>query len=72
VAFTLNTYVHVFAEQRREGAFGINDLRSELDEKTELESDTKRPEAQDSVQKEQRESQIEEQGDEDASDPDGG
>jgi integrase len=72
VAFTLNTYVHIFAEQRREGAFGINDLRSELDEKTESESDTEQPEAQDSLQKEQQESQIEEPGDEDASDPDRG
>jgi Phage integrase family len=72
VAFTLNTYVHVFVERRREGAFGINDPRSELDEKTESKSDTKRPEARDSIRKEQPESQIEEQGDEDASDPDGG
>jgi integrase len=32
VAFTMNTYVHLFAEQRREGAFGIADLHEDGDE----------------------------------------
>jgi Phage integrase family len=32
VAFMINTYVHLFAEQRREGAFGIADLHEDGDE----------------------------------------
>ena len=32
VAFTMNTYVHLFAEQRREGAFGIADLSEDGEE----------------------------------------
>jgi integrase len=56
VAFTMNTYVHLFAEQRREGAFGIADLHedgdeasdpSSEDESCELPSSSEESEAQD-------------------------
>jgi integrase len=35
IAFTLNTYVHVFAEQRRAAAFGMDDLMGSEDAEVE-------------------------------------